>query len=118
MSQITKDQSIMMGPFDACKKLLSCGDSARLTLRERMDLFFVDHSLVGLLMQENYLKAVEKKPVDVGLLNRCAYSADLMTLGDIANTRITADQEWSLLPDVGLTSTAYPSFVTNGFLPF
>jgi len=117
LSQLSKDQSIMLGPFDAAKKLLNSSEASRLSLRDKLDMFFVDFSLVGLLVQENYLRTVEKKP-DLDTLNRCAYSADLMTVGDIMNSRITSTQDWSLLPDVGVTSCVYPAFVTNGFVPF
>lgn len=118
MHELSKDQASMLGPFDACKKLLNSSEASRLSMRDRLDMFFVDFSLVSLLVQENYLKTVERRPVDCELLNRCAYSADLITLGDIMNTRITEAQDWSLLPDVGLTSTVYPAFVTNGFVGF
>jgi len=107
----------MLTPFDAAKKLLGATESKNMKLRDRLDMFFVDFSLVGLLVQENYLKAVEKRN-ELEALNRCAYSADLMTVGDIMNTRITRTQDWSLLPDVGIASAVYPAFVTNGFVPF
>jgi len=118
IAEISKDSSLMLTPFDACKKLLTSSDASRLDFRQRMDMFFIDHSLVPLLVQENYLRSVEKKPVDAMLLNRCAYSADLFTLGDVIGSRIRGDQEWNLLPDMGVTSTVYPSFATNGFVAF
>uniref|UniRef100_A0A7S1PNU6 AAA+ ATPase domain-containing protein n=1 Tax=Alexandrium catenella TaxID=2925 RepID=A0A7S1PNU6_ALECA len=118
LHEMSKDQGIMMSTFDACKKLLTASDGGRMKFRDRLDLFFVDHGIMGLLVQENYLHAVAKKPVDCELLNRCAYSADLMTFGDILNSRIRDSQEWSLLPDVGLASCVYPAHVTNGFLSF
>merc|ERR1719433_46175 len=117
-SAITKDPTSMVGPFDACRKLLSSSEGARLSFRDRMDLFFVDHSLVGLLVHENYLNSVSKKPVDAELLNRCAYSADLMSVGDMMNARISRHQDWSLLPQMGLTGCVYPAHVTNGFVGF
>merc|ERR1712012_955319 len=118
LHDLSKDESTMLGPFDAAKKLLNSSESARLSFRSRLDMFFVDFNLVGLLVQENYLRTCEKRSADPALLQRCAYSADLISVGDIMNTRITQAQEWSLLPDVGLTSCVYPAFVTNGFVPF
>mmetsp|Transcript_56207 Transcript_56207/g.159539 ORF Transcript_56207/g.159539 Transcript_56207/m.159539 type:complete len:936 (+) Transcript_56207:19-2826(+) len=118
LREISKDQGIMMTTFQACQKLLSTSEGARLSFRDRLDLFFVDHSIMGLLIQENYLNAVGRKPVDVDLLTRCAYSADLMTLGDMMNARVRGNQEWSLLPDIGLASCVYPAHITNGFLSF
>merc|ERR1740123_248848 len=107
----------MMGPFDAAKRLLNSSESARMSIRDRMDMYFVDFSLVGRLVHENYLKSVERRS-DLESLNRSAFSADLMTVGDIVNRRIGQEQDWSLLPDMGLVSAAYPAWVTNGFVPF
>mmetsp|Transcript_45214 Transcript_45214/g.105447 ORF Transcript_45214/g.105447 Transcript_45214/m.105447 type:complete len:798 (-) Transcript_45214:101-2494(-) len=118
MRQMNKDQAIMLGPFDACKKLLNKSEGERLSFRDRLDLFFVDHSLMGLLVHENYLNAVSKKPVDNELMQRCAASADLMAVGDVIGGRIREHQEWSLLPDLGILSTVYPAFMTNGFVAF
>jgi len=117
-SAITKDPASMIGPFDACRKLLSSSEGARLSFRDRMDLYFVDHSLMGLLVHENYLNSVSKKPVDADLLNRCAYSADLMSVGDMMNAQINKHQQWSLLPQMGLNGCVYPAHVTNGFVGF
>merc|ERR1719210_1635038 len=108
----------MLSTFDACKKLLNASEGARLSFRDRLDLFFVDHSIMNLLVHENYLNSVAKKPNDVELLNRCAYSADLMVMGDLVNAQIRDKQAWSLLPDMGLVSTVYPAHVTNGFVAF
>lgn len=118
LGEMSKDQELMLTPFDACRKLLTTSDGARLSFKDRMDMFFIDHSLAPLLVQENYLKSVEKKPVDAGLLARCAFSADLMTLGDIMSNRIRGEQEWNLLPDMGVVSSVYPAMATNGFVGF
>mmetsp|Transcript_2489 Transcript_2489/g.5441 ORF Transcript_2489/g.5441 Transcript_2489/m.5441 type:complete len:895 (-) Transcript_2489:132-2816(-) len=118
VSSLSKDAEVMMTPFDACKKLLTSSEGARMSLMDRLELFFVDHSLMGLLTHENYLKSVERTPVNQQLLERCAFSADLMVMGDVMNQRIRGDQEWGLLPAVGLASCVYPAQVTNGFLTF
>jgi len=118
ISQLSKDQECMVTPFDACKKLLNSSEGARLSFRERLDMFFVDHSLVGLLVHENYLKSVERRPGEAELLARCAFSADLMTMGDIINSRIRDAQDWSLLPDMGVVGAVYPAHITNGFVAF
>jgi len=118
LSQFNKDQEVMMGPFDAVKKLLNTSEAARCSFRDRLEMFFVDYSLVGLLVHENYLRAVEKKPVNDEVLGRCAYSADLMTIGDMISEKIGSGQEWSLLPHAAVVSSAYPAFVTNGFMAY
>ena len=109
-----KDQEVMLGPFDACRKLLNASEAQRHSFDDRQKMFFVDYSMVGLLIHENYLRAVEKKNASLEVLNRCAYSADLMTVGDIFQQRIHAEQDWSFLPHCAVVSCAYPAYVTNG----
>jgi len=116
--QMNKDQEIMLSTFDACKKLLNSSASEKLSYRDRLEMFFVDHSIMGLMVHENYLNSVSKKPVDLALINKCAQSADLMAVGDMIGGRIRDNQEWSLLPDLGLFSAVYPAYVTNGFVGF
>lgn len=43
------------GPFDAIRKLLSRGESSKMDLNEKSDMFFCDYSLMPLFVQENYL---------------------------------------------------------------
>eukprot|EP00927_Polykrikos_kofoidii_P029760 TRINITY_DN25672_c0_g1_i1.p1 TRINITY_DN25672_c0_g1~~TRINITY_DN25672_c0_g1_i1.p1 ORF type:complete len:935 (-),score=184.64 TRINITY_DN25672_c0_g1_i1:525-3281(-) len=117
LHEFSKDQQGMMSPFDACKKLLNSSEGKRLSFRDRLDLFFVDHSLVGLLTQENYLKSVERAS-DASVMQRCAFSADLFTVGDIMNARISSSQDWSVLPYLGICGAVYPAHVTNGMIAF
>lgn len=83
-----------------------------------MDMFFTDHSLVGLLVQENYLNAVKGKPVNQEVLNRAAFSADLFTIGDMMSAKIRENQDWGLLPDMAVAGCVFPAHVTNGFVAF
>ena len=61
MSFIAKDERVMLNNFDAASKLLNLGDVRNTTkyptYRAKMDLFFIDHEFVPLLVQENYLNA-------------------------------------------------------------
>mmetsp|Transcript_9555 Transcript_9555/g.21892 ORF Transcript_9555/g.21892 Transcript_9555/m.21892 type:complete len:816 (-) Transcript_9555:75-2522(-) len=118
MHEFSKDEVTMLTPFEACKNLLSSTQAHRMPVSERMEQFFVDHSLVHLLVQENYLKSIGSKAVDDELLESCAQSAALIAEGDIVNERIRRRQEWDLLPSMGLISTVYPAFKTSGFVPF
>ena len=43
------------GPFDAVRKLLSRGESSKMDVNEKSDMFFCDYSLMPLFVQENYL---------------------------------------------------------------
>mmetsp|Transcript_113041 Transcript_113041/g.359152 ORF Transcript_113041/g.359152 Transcript_113041/m.359152 type:complete len:798 (+) Transcript_113041:38-2431(+) len=118
LKDIAKDGSIMLNPFDACRNLLTASIVQKMPMRERYDHFFVDINLMHLMVQENYLNSVIKKPVDDDLLQRCARAAESIANGDIVNERIRSHQAWNLLPDMGLLSTIYPTFLTNGFVSF
>lgn len=118
MYQMQKDQGIMLSFFDAGKKLLNTSEAARLSFRDRLELFFVDHAIMGLMVQENYLNSVAKKPVTNELMEKCASAAELMTAGDMIGARVRDNQEWSLLPDLGVLSCVYPAHLVNGFVAF
>jgi replication factor C subunit 1 len=52
---IRKDEAVMISNFDAGTRLMRRGEFEKMTLRERMNMFFVDYSLIPLLFHENYL---------------------------------------------------------------
>jgi replication factor C subunit 1 len=94
-----------------------------MTLMDRCDMFFLDYSLVPLLVQENYLKAVENKgrgqrSHDPAIMQRVAFSSELFVSSDTLSNSMRAVNDWSLLPDVAITSCVYPAYITNGFLSF
>lgn len=52
-SQIEKDKMLRNNPFDACGMIL--GGSQNHSLDDRYNSFFIDYSLVPLLVQQNYI---------------------------------------------------------------
>lgn len=118
LHEIAKDSSIMLNPFEACRHLLTSSVVQKMSMRDKFDHFFIDLNLMHLMVQENYLNSVSKKPIDDQFLETCARSAECIALGDIVNDRIRGSQEWSLLPDMGLLGAIYPASLTNGFVSF
>ena len=61
MDSIGKDHKVMLNNFDAASVFLNLGDkkveSRYPNFRIKLDLFFIDHEMVPLLVQENYLNA-------------------------------------------------------------
>jgi len=55
-----KDKMIMMDNIKATTKLLNYDDYSKLKYREKVDLFFIDYSLVPLLVHDNYLSSMDK----------------------------------------------------------
>ena len=62
MTSIAKDEKVMLNNFDAASRLLNLGDSKISNdykqFRQKLDLFFIDHDFVPMLVQENYLNAM------------------------------------------------------------
>ena len=46
-----------MNVFEGAGLLLNPKDAKKLSIREKMDIFFLDWSLMPLFLQENYLNA-------------------------------------------------------------
>eukprot|EP00392_Amoebophrya_sp_AT5.2_P010992 g11067.t1 len=112
--EIEKDLSI--DGFGAARKLLMSSENRKLNLHEKMDAFFADYDFVPLLVQENYVKYYEnsnqKSMIDV------AFAADLIAAGDYTSKVLRKENAWSLLNDVGLLSSVYPTQKVNGFRNF
>lgn len=59
-----KDDKVMINNFEAASRLLNSAkgqilDQKHPRFRDKMDLYFIDYDWVPMLMQENYLKAME-----------------------------------------------------------
>jgi len=101
-----KDNSVMIGAFDAAAGLLRRGEVRGRKMWENLGLFFVDFDLVPMLVQENYLAAVGEQTSVEDLSTVC----DSIALGDVINRQIHQDNEWSLLPLYGLFSSVLPGY--------
>lgn len=60
MYQNKKDETGMLSNFDAAARLLNRSISDKLTLKDKIELFFMDYDLIPLLIQENYLSVMNK----------------------------------------------------------
>ena len=54
LKTVSKDEKVMINNFDAAAKLLDCGnptfEDKYPTFRSKLDLFFIDHEFVPLLV--------------------------------------------------------------------
>ena len=50
-----KDQKIMLNSFQAIAKLFTFKENRAMSFNEKLDLFFIDFSLMPLLAYENYI---------------------------------------------------------------
>ncbi len=101
----------MVNPFEAATRLLNRRESQKLSIRQRLNLFFIDFELMPLLIQENYLTAYG---IGMGArdMEEAAESADYISLGDCVSTTMRTGNDWNLLPDVGLCSSVAPAMIS------
>ena len=80
-----KDDNVMINNFEAAHRLLNCGsgilEKKHPTFRDKLDLFFVDHEWIPLLVQESYLTSMEKRTGMDDVL-AMADASEYISLGD------------------------------------
>lgn len=132
---INKDEILRVSLFDAAKTIMEgrvglAGADAKTqtdSIYKRSDAFFVDYSLTGLLVHQNYLKimtrpyqalkAEDNPDAEVEFLERLHKAADSMSDYAMAEHEIrSGDQNWSLLPTCGMMAvkTGYYAGGPNG----
>jgi len=97
-SKTGKDVNVMMNFFEASRQFLSGRDIQQLSFKEKMDLFFVDYDMIPMMIYENALSAIGTNAT-LKDANRLAEASELMAFGDVINTSIRKNNNWSLLKD-------------------
>lgn len=75
----------MTNPFDSARKLLNRNG---MTIRERLDCFFVDSNLMPLMIQENYLSSVQKGKLKRSDFHKIVLANKSFTLADVIDKNI------------------------------
>ena len=118
MSRIEKDQVLRHSPFDACMQILG---GSKHDLSERYNSFFIDYSLIPLMVQENYLVAAKSNATrvsEVNMMETLAAAADAVADMELAGSSLRGqDQHWELLPTQAMFTVRVGSIV-QGFLGF
>lgn len=126
LAQASK-KDIEEGPFDALHALLSGQSFNRMTLNQKIDIYFIDSGLMPLMVQENYLKSRATSPRTVFDRNYGGNGANFMTLAWAAADSISKadevdalirgyNQEWSLAPLHAIHSCVRPAYFCSGNL--
>lgn len=130
LSRIEKDKVLRQSPFDACMQILS---GPKAPWDERYNSFFIDYSLVPLLIQQNYIDSsksgIFKDPnVDeLAKMEALSKAADAVSDVDLVGAKIRGqDQHWELLPTQAVFCLgvgqpirgfqAFPSFPSVSFV--
>ena len=106
MGSIEKDKVLRQSFFEATLEILKGGGPNRNmpSFDERYNSFFVDYSLIPLMVQQNYVKAyvgggVCKAANDADKMTLLAKAADAVADMELAEAGIRGmDQHWELLP--------------------
>lgn len=110
-----KDESL--GPFEIVKGLFTSATARSWDYAKRNELFFCDYDLTPLLVQQNYLRCVEKV-MDPRVLPAMRKANEFITIGDVISRAIHQDSQWALLPEYGVMSTVAPGFACNNALVY
>jgi replication factor C subunit 1 len=107
----------MIGNFDAGHRLLDHGkndlNERYPTFRQKLDLFFIDYDLIPLLIQESYLNSMGDRKT-LADLEAMGDASDFISLGDSVSRQVRQNQDWSLLPNLGLCSSLAPALIIKG----
>lgn len=108
MHRIEKDKILRQTPFDACGQILGGGRPSAegaSSFSDRYNSFFIDYSLVPLLVQQNYIDSSRNGIFkmmnldDSQKLEKLAAAADAISDMELAESGIRGnDMHWELLP--------------------
>jgi replication factor C subunit 1 len=133
MHRIEKDKVLRQTSFDACMQILGGARSG--SLEDRYNSFFIDYSLVPLLIQQNYVDSAKSGVFKAPSLNdgdkmeALSRASDAVSDVDLVGACIMGqDQHWELLPAQAAFSArvgsiiqgfqAFPSFPAVSFLSY
>ncbi|KAJ7179697.1 DNA replication factor C large subunit [Mycena filopes] len=119
------EKYIIMSPFDITSRMLGpklFAYNSRATLGDKMELYFQDHSLMPLMIQENYLKstptALQKYDGPMKILKSLELmdkAASSISDGDLVDALIHGpEQHWALMPLHAVCSTIRPASFVYG----
>jgi len=121
------EKHIVLKPWDICHKLLGGGmfaPASKATLNDKIELYFNDHELSFLMIQENYLNPRPMLATNQGLsmkeqklktLELVDNAAESISDGDLVDRMIHgSQQQWSLMPTHAVFSTVRPASFMSG----
>ncbi|CAK60343.1 unnamed protein product (macronuclear) [Paramecium tetraurelia] len=107
-----KDKVCVFNTFNAAVSLLNRNQRIQMSLRDMLDMFFLDYDLIPLIIQDNYILSNHQD------INNVAKAAELIAEGDIISKKIRKEQQWSLMPSFGFLSSVYPSTIVGEQMDF
>ncbi|KAK8165626.1 replication factor RFC1 C terminal domain-containing protein [Phyllosticta citrichinensis] len=119
------EKHIILKPWDIVQKILGGGmfaESSKSTLNDKTELYFNDHELSYLMLQENYLGAnpiraqqYHGKEKNLKMLEFFDNAAESISDGDLVDRMIHGSQQhWSLMPTHAVFSFVRPASFIAG----
>ena len=119
------EKHVILKPWDIVNKILAGGmfaQSSKSTLNEKIELYFNDHEMSSLMLQENYLgtspilsgsySGKEKNLKNLELVEKASES---ISDGDLVDRMIHgSQQQWSLMPTHAVFSFVRPASYMSG----
>ncbi|KAJ9603198.1 DNA replication factor C complex subunit Rfc1 [Cladophialophora chaetospira] len=121
------EKHVILKPWDIVNKILRpqmFSASSTATLNDKTELYFNDHEMSYLMLQENYLKTqpsvaanYKGKERDMKLLELADNAASSFSDGDLVDRMIHgSQQQWSLMPTHAIFSFVRPASYVYGNL--
>jgi replication factor C subunit 1 len=121
------EKHIVLKPWDICHQLLGSGmfaASSKATLNDKIELYFNDHEMSYLMVQENYLRTrpmlantpgLTPREQKLKVLELADRAAESISDGDLVDRMIHgSQQQWSLMPTHAVFSTVRPASFMSG----
>ncbi|KAL4508550.1 hypothetical protein ABPG72_003854 [Tetrahymena utriculariae] len=113
-----KDVTVMLDAFQASTQLMQSFKFQKMSLRERLELFFIDYDLIPLLVHQNYLDTIKPREdksknqkndnFSVEELQNLVNATSSIAESDLLSKSIRQSGNWSLLPNFAFMSCIYP----------
>ncbi|KAI9826178.1 MAG: hypothetical protein M1819_007434 [Sarea resinae] len=118
---------VILKPWDITSKLLGghmFAPNSTSTLNDKIELYFNDHEITPLMIQENYLKPsptlanrYSGREKNLKALELADKAAESISDGDLVDRMIHgSQQQWGLMPTHAVFSTVRPSSYVSGSL--
>jgi replication factor C subunit 1 len=121
------EKHVVLKPWDICHKLLGGGmfhPNSKATLNDKIELYFNDHEMSFLMIQENYLSTkpmlangLSGREQTLKALQLADQAAESISDGDLVDRMIHgSQQQWSLMPTHAVFSAVRPASFTSGLM--
>jgi len=109
-----------MGPFEIARTFLSASAFINCTLNAKIDAYFMDYSIVPLMVQENYVRMIPRaegsnnNEIQANRMKAFSWAADSLSEADLVERKIFSNQDWSLMPTHAIFSCVRPAAAVLG----